>query len=135
MHPFKPPLPADKNRPVQFDGSHASMLKPERSEVETERAMRQMSAVTSMKVWPHVELFVARLRLVPAATNSAKWTTAFSIASRDAMVAQFELKSSGVVLLPAHPVGSAFARTEDALSSAAHTDCWNLILAPFAMGW
>lgn len=96
MHPLRPPFPPDKKRPVQFEGSQASILIPELLDVEIESAIRQMSAVTTIEDWIHVGSFCARLRFVPAATNSAKCTMPCSIESRDAMDAHLALKSSEV---------------------------------------
>jgi hypothetical protein len=66
IHPASPPFPVDKNRPVQLDGSHASMLMPERFDVETYSATRHNSTVTTCEEAPHVTLLSGREMFVPA---------------------------------------------------------------------
>lgn len=97
-----------------------------------------MSAGTSWKFCVHVASLSGKVRFVPAATNSEKYTTPFSISSLEAMEAHAELKSAGFVELwppgfvaEEHAEGFGLEGDEtarEALSSAAHTDCSNFIL-------
>jgi hypothetical protein len=71
-----------------------------------------------------------RLRFVPAATNSAKFTIPFSTSSLDAIEAHVELKSLGVVSVE-HVEGwgsAGEAYAEDALSKAAQRACSSFML-------
>ena len=47
VQPSIPPLPVDKNRPVQRAGSHNSKVMLDRFDVGMERAMRHRSAETT----------------------------------------------------------------------------------------
>jgi|SRR5690242_11503271 len=88
-----------------------------------------MSAGTNWDAWVHVTWLSGKVRFVPAATNSEKYTTPFSTSSCEAMEAHLELKSSGAVSVE-HDEGSGLggdATARDALSSAAHADCSNFI--------
>ncbi|KAI7491370.1 hypothetical protein KC351_g95 [Hortaea werneckii] len=76
MQPLVPPLPVDKKRPVQFVGSHASILMLEIGLVLTNMATRHRSTGTTCERPLHVSRssrwFI--VRLVPAGTYWAKLT-------------------------------------------------------------
>lgn len=75
-------------------------------------------------------LLSGRLKFVPAATNSEKYTIPFSTSSFEAIDAHVELKSLGVVSVRHDDGGGSAgeAKVKDALNSAAHMDSSTFIL-------